>query len=206
MQKIIVNEYKIQNLIDKNNKLRLQLSELLINNTKLKIDINNYKDIESKYNQLLIQFENLKKTNDNLITENNNLHKEIDSLKNKNKLTINNYSISSQDRIYFKKSETREKNKNDIKKLEICKKINNISILNKKKIIQSRNNSLIKRNAKSVNDLCYNQDLEIYNNLKNLDLSKTGNKFNDKNYKLIIVKKINFIIKKVPKTEKIDTD
>jgi len=42
--------------------------------------------------------------------------------------------------------------------------------------------------------------------LKNLDLSKTGNKFNDKNYKLIIVKKINFIIKKVPKTEKIDTD
>ena len=200
------NEYKIQNLIDKNNKLRLQLSELLINNTKLKIDINNYKDIESKYNQLLIQFENLKKTNDNLITENNNLHKEIDSLKNKNKLTINNYSISSQDRIYFKKSETREKNKNDIKKYEICKKINNISILNKKKIIQSRNNSLIKRNAKSVNDLCNNQDLEIYNNLKNLDLSKTGNKFNDKNYKLIIVKKINFIIKKVPKTEKIDTD
>ena len=179
---------------------------MLINNTKLKIDINNYKDIESKYNQLLIQFENLKKTNDNLITENNNLHKEIDSLKNKNKLTINNYSISSQDRIYFKKSETREKNKNDIKKYEICKKINNISILNKRKIIQSRNNSLIKRNAKSVNDLCYNQDLEIYNNLKNLDLSKTGNKFNDKNYKLIIVKKINFIIKKVPKTEKIDTD
>ena len=127
------NSYKIKNLIDKNNKMRLQLSELLINNTKLKIEVNNYKEIESKYNQLLIQFEKLKNINDNLINENNALLNEINSLKAKNKQIINNFCISPQNNIYFKNCETKTKT-NKTKVLEICKKINNISILNKKKL------------------------------------------------------------------------
>ena len=194
------NSYKIKNLIDKNNKMRLQLSELLINNTKLKIEVNNYKEIESKYNQLLIQFEKLKNINDNLINENNALLNEINSFKTKKKQIINNFSISPQNNIYFKNSETKTKN-NKTKVLEICKKINNISILNKKKLIKSRNNSLVERKANSINNFYNFQDSEINNKLKNFCLTKKGDKLSNKNFRLIIVKKINFFIKRVPKTE-----
>ena len=194
------NSNKIQNLIDKNNKMRLQLSELLINNTKLKIEVNNYKEIESKYNQLLIQFEKLKNINDNLINENNALLNEINSLKTKNKQIINNFCISPQNNIYFKNCETKTKN-NKTKVLEICKKINNISILNKKKLIKSRNNSLVERKANNVNNFYNFRDSEINNKLKNFCLTKKGDKLSNKNFRLIIVKKINFFIKRVPKTE-----
>ena len=142
----------------------------------------------------------MKNINDNLINENNALLNEINSLKTKNKQIINNFCISPQNNIYFKNCETKTKN-NKTKVLEICKKINNISILNKKKLIKSRNNSLVERKANSINNFYNFQDSEINNKLKNFCLTKKGDKLSNKNFRLIIVKKINFFIKRVPKTE-----
>ena len=45
------------------------------------------------------------------------------------------------------------------------------------------------------------KESEIYNNLECLDLNRNKDESKNKNYRLIIVKKINFIIKKVPKKE-----
>ena len=89
----------------------------------------------------------------------------------------------------------------EAEKLNESKKINNISILNKKKLIKPRNNSLVERKANSINNFYNFQDSEINNKLKNFCLTKKGDKLSNKNYRLIIVKKINFFIKRVPKTE-----
>ena len=63
--------------------------------------------------------------------------------------------------------------------------MNNISILNNNK------------NSKSLSNPHLIQNSYILNDLKKLDLNEDKRK--DKDYRLIIVKKINFIIKKIPK-------
>ena len=193
------NSSKMKNLIDKTNNLKLKLSEFLINNTKLKIDINNYKEIEEKYNILLIKYEKLQNTNNNLKTENNKLLHEINALKSKNEKKKNNNCISYQNSIYFKNNYGDKNKESKNKKYEICKEISNITILNKS--TKSKNNF---SNKKIENKIKFNNNIketEIYNNLECLDLNQNGKLSENKNYRLIIVKKINFIIKKVPKEE-----
>ena len=192
------NSSKIKNLIDKTNNLKLKLSEFLINNTKLKIDINNYKEIEEKYNILLIKYEKLQNTNNNLKTENNKLLYEINALKSQNEKKKNNNCISHQSSIYIKNNYEGIKDVNKNQKYEICNEISNITILNKK--INHKNNL---SDIKNENKIMLNniKESEIYNNLECLDLNKNKDESKNKNYRLIIVKKINFIIKKVPKKE-----
>ena len=78
-------------------------------------------------------------------------------------------------------------------KIEICKQINNISILNNNENNKSTNNYLNEKNA-NITD-----NSKILNDIHDLDLFKNDDKKDNKNYRLIIVKKINFVIKKMPK-------
>ena len=195
------NSSKIKNLIDKNNNLRLKLSEFLINNTKLKIDIDNYREIEEKYNILLIQFEKMQNINYNLIEEKNKLLNEINSLKYENIKKAKSNCISHQNSLYLISNYNNGKNVNKYQNFVICKGINSFSILNKDGINSFRNSALTEENVKSMNLFNNINDSEINHNLEYSDLRKNKDKFDNKNYKLIIVKKINFIIKKVPKRE-----
>ena len=180
---IINNIYKekIKELIQQNNNLQIKLSGFVINNTRLKKDINNYKNLESKYNNLLIQFDKLQTINNNIIKENYKLANELNSLMQKEK---NNLIISPQNIIYFQINKQKINNKDKNKILEISKNVNNISILNNNK------------NSKNLSNPNQKQNSNIMKDIKTLDLNEVKKK--NKDYRLIIVKKINFFIKKIP--------
>ena len=95
-----------------------------------------------------------------------------------------NLIISPQHIIYFQINKQKINNKDKNKSLEISKNVNNISILNNNKI------------SKSLTNINQNQNSNIMNDIKTLDLNEVKKK--NKDYRLIIVKKINFIIKKIP--------
>ena len=173
---------KIKELVQENNNLQIKLSGFVINNSRLKKDLNNCRDLESKYNNLLIQFDKLQVINNSIIKENYKLVNELNSIKKKEK---NNLIISPQQIIYFQINKERKNNKGKNKPLVISKKVNNISILNNNKNSKSLSNPNLIKNSYIMNDL------------KKLDLNEDKRK--DKDYRLIIVKKINFIIKKIPK-------
>ena len=172
---------KIKELIQQNNNLQIKLSGFVINNTRLKKDINNYKNLESKYNNLLIQFDKLQTINNNIIKENYKLANELNSLMQKEK---NNLIISPQNIIYFQINKQKINNKDKNKTLEISKNVNNISILNNNK------------NPKNLSNPNQKQNSNIMKDIKTLDLNEVKKK--NKDYRLIIVKKINFFIKKIP--------
>jgi hypothetical protein len=176
---------KIKELAEQNNNLKIKLSGFVINNARLKKEINNCKDLESKYNNLLNQFDKLQIINNSIIKENYKLVHELNSLKRKEK---NNKIISPQNIIYFQINKKEMKNKDKIQTLEISKSINNFSILNNSK------------NSNSLSNLNLIHNSNIFDDLKKLDLNEEQKK--NKNYRLIIVKKINFIIKKIPKEQK----
>ena len=176
---------KIKELVQENNNLQIKLSGFVINNSRLKKDLNNCRDLESKYNNLLIQFDKLQVINNSIIKENYKLVNELNSIKKKEK---NNIIISPQQIIYFQINKERKNNKGKNKPLVISKNVNNISILNNNK------------NSKSLSNPHLIQNSYILNDLKKLDLNEDKRK--DKDYRLIIVKKINFIIKKIPKEKK----
>ena len=106
----------------------------------------------------------------------------------KRKENNNNKIISPQNIIYFQINKKEIKNKDKHSALEISKNVNNFSILNNTKNQKSLSNPKLIHNS------------SIFNNLKKLDLNEEQS--NNKNYRLIIVKKINFIIKKIPKEKK----
>ena len=176
---------KIKELVQENNNLQIKLSGFVINNSRLKKDLNNCRDLESKYNNLLIQFDKLQVINNSIIKENYKLVNELNSIKKKEK---NNIIISPQQIIYFQINKERKNNKGKNKPLVISKNVNNISILNNNK------------NSKSLSNPHLIQNSYILNDLKKLDLNEDKRK--DKDYRLIIVKKINFIIKKIQKEKK----
>jgi hypothetical protein len=163
--------YKLKKLIEQNDKLKNNLNEQIINNFKLKQETNYFKDIVNQYKNLLIEF-----TRNKNININNIIMKE------------NNNRISIQSIINFVIEKENIK-KNENKKLEICKNINNISIINETK----------NKFSKELTELQKNKSNNINNKVESSDLNKKLDEVNNKDYKLIIVKKINFIIKKVPK-------
>ena len=132
-----------------------------------------------------LQFDKLQVINNSIIKENYKLVNELNSIKKKEK---NNIIISPQQIIYFQINKERKNNKGKNKPLVISKNVNNISILNNNK------------NSKSLSNPHLIQNSYILNDLKKLDLNEDKRK--DKDYRLIIVKKINFIIKKIPKEKK----
>ena len=163
--------YKLKKLIEQNDKLKNNLNEQIINNFKLKQETNYFKDIVNQYKNLLIEFTRNKNINiNNIIMKENNNRISIQS--------IINFVIEKED---IKKNEN--------KKLEICKNINNISIINETK----------NKFSKELTELQKNKSNNINNKVESSDLNKKLDEVNNKDYKLIIVKKINFIIKKVPK-------
>ena len=178
----LIYKKKIKELVTENNNLQIKLSGFVINNTRLKKDLNNCRDLESKYNNLLIQLNKFQVINNSITKENYKLADELNSIKKKQK---NNIIISPQQIIYFKINKQSMNNKDKKKQLLICTNENNISILNNNKISTSFSNSNQIKNSYIMNDL------------KKLDLNEEGKK--DKDYRLIIVKKINFFIKKIPK-------
>ena len=190
------NENERINLVNQNNNLKIKLSEFLINNTKLKMDINILKEFEIKYYNLLRDFEKLKNINNNLIKDNNKLLAEVNVLKYKKDIKLNNICISPQHSIYFKINNKGIKSNDSQQKIQICN-ITNISLLNKRN--ESGNNSALEKQDKNVSISNNIQKSELHNNLENLELFKDKEKMNDKDYKLIIVKKINFIIKRIQK-------
>jgi len=179
---------KLRELAEQNNNLKIKLSGFVVNNARLKKEINNCKDLESKYNNLLNQFDKLRIINNSIIKENYKLVHELNSLERKE---INNKIISPQNIIYFQINKKEIKNKDKHNALEISKNVNNFSILNNTK------------NSKSLSNPNLIHNSSIFNNLKKLDLNEEQS--NNKNYRLIIVKKINFIIKKIPKEQKNST-
>ena len=190
------NENERINLVNQNNNLKIKLSEFLINNTKLKMDINILKEFEIKYYNLLRDFEKLKNINNNLIKDNNKLLAEVNVLKYKKDIKLNNICISPQHSIYFKINNKGIKSNDSQEKIQICN-ITNISILNKRN--ESGNNSTLEKQDKKMSISNNIKKSELHNNLENSDLFKDKEKMNDKDYKLIIVKKINFIIKRIQK-------
>ena len=187
-----ISNQKINYLIEQNNNLKIKLSEFVINNTRLKKEINKYKDLEIKYQNLLIQFDKYKNFNNSIINERNKFLKELNSIKEK--IKMEKY-LTKQNIINFNIKNDYEKVKNNNQKIEICKQINNISILNNNENNKSTNNYLNEKNA-NITD-----NSKILNDIKDLDLFKNDDKKDNKNYRLIIVKKINFVIKKMPKEE-----
>ena len=184
---------KLRELAEQNNRLKIKLSGFVVNNARLKKEINDCKDLESKdleskYNNLLNQFDKLQIINNSIIKENYKLVHELNSLKRKEN---NNKIISPQNIIYFQINKKEIKNKDKHNALEISKNVNNFSILNNAK------------NSKSLSNPNLIHNSSIFNNLKKLDLNEEQS--NNKNYRLIIVKKINFIIKKIPKEQKNST-
>ena len=180
---------KLRELAEQNNRLKIKLSGFIVNNARLKKEINDCKDLESKYNNLLNQFDKLQIINNSIIKENYKLVHELNSLKRKE--NNNNKIISPQNIIYFQINKKEIKNKDKHSALEISKNVNNFSILNNTKNQKSLSNPKLIHNS------------SIFNNLKKLDLNEEQS--NNKNYRLIIVKKINFIIKKIPKEQKNST-
>ena len=106
---------------------------------------------------------------------------ELNSLMQKEK---KNLIISPQNIIYFQINKQKINNKDKNKTLEISKNVNNISILNNNK------------NSKNLSNPNQKQNSNIINDIKNLNLNEVKKK--NKDYRLIIVKKINFFIKKIP--------
>ena len=180
----LIYREKIKELVQQNNNMQIKLSGFVINNTRLKRDLNNYRNLDSKYNNLLIQFDKLQIINNSIIKENYKLVNELNSLKRKEK---SNIIISPQNIVYFQINKQRKNNRDKNKQLVISKNVNNISILNNNK------------NSKSLSNSNLIQNSYILNDSKKLDLNEGKNK--NKDYRLIIVKKINFIIKKIPKEQ-----
>ena len=194
----IISNQKIKYLIEQNNNLKIKLSEFVINNTRLKKEINKYKDLEIKYQNLLIQFNKFKNFNNSIINERNKFLKELNSIEEK--IKTKNY-FTKQNIINFNIKNDYEKIKNNNRKIEICKQINNISILKNNESNKSTINCLNEKNIKSLNNSNITEKSKIINDLQDLDLFKNEDKKDNKNYRLIIVKKINFVIKKMPKEE-----
>ena len=188
------NGEKIKKLIEHNNKLKIKISEFLINNNKLKIDINILKEFEMKYYNLLMQYNQLKNANNNLLKENDELFKEINALKSNIEINSKLNCISPQVSIYFNNNNKNLKSSNKNKEFEICKNLNDFSILNK-------NNKLsIEKNDKDK-DISITDENKYYG-IQNLSKKNENNK----NYRLIIVKTIRFIIKKDQKKENESND
>ena len=161
-----------QKFLMKSNRISINILGNKKNNSfKLKQETNYFKDIVNQYKNLLIEFTRNKNINiNNIIMKENNNRISIQS--------IINFVIEKED---IKKNEN--------KKLEICKNINNISIINETK----------NKFSKELTELQKNKSNNINNKVESSDLNKKLDEVNNKDYKLIIVKKINFIIKKVPK-------
>ena len=197
------NKYKneIQKLIDINDDIMNKLYGININNTQLKNDIKLYKQYENKYNNLLIRFEKMKNSYNIIKKEYNKLIEEYNIIKSKlkeNNNTNNNY-ISPQCKLYLSSDIDNNKDNinNEIKlnkfnNVEIANNINNISILNNRRVNEK---NIGEKRTQSLNiNYDFLKNMEIFKDIKDMNLIKGKNNQKTKNVKFIIVKKINFII------------
>ena len=141
---------------------------------------NSYNIIKKEYNKLIEEYNIIKSK----LKENNN--------------TNNNY-ISPQCKLYLSSDIDNNKDNinNEIKlnkfnNVEIANNINNISILNNRRVNEK---NIGEKRTQSLNiNYDFLKNMEIFKDIKDMNLIKGKNNQKTKNVKFIIVKKINFII------------